>query len=59
MDRRMILCSSSAFAALGVTGFRQLRAANAAAQPPEQYAIVHTDAQWRKILSPAAYDVPA
>jgi peptide-methionine (R)-S-oxide reductase len=57
MNRRMILTASSAFAALAFIGFRRLRPANATAEPAAPYAIVHSDAEWRKILSPAAYNV--
>jgi peptide-methionine (R)-S-oxide reductase len=60
MNRRMILYSSSACAGLALIGFQSVRqAAGAAAQaaPADHYAVVHTDAEWRQILSPAAYDV--
>jgi peptide-methionine (R)-S-oxide reductase len=59
MNRRMILYSSSACAGLAVLGFRLTRHADAAAQaaPAEHYTVVHTDVEWRQILSPAAYDV--
>jgi len=57
MNRRIILSASSAIAALAVFGFRRLRPANATAAPAAQYAVTHTDAQWRKLLSPAAYNV--
>jgi peptide-methionine (R)-S-oxide reductase len=57
MNRRMIFTASSAFVALAVIGFRRLRPVDATATPTEQYAIAHTDAEWRKILSPAAYNV--
>jgi len=52
----MILTASSALAGFAVIGWRRLRPAYAsAAQSP--YKVTHTDAQWRKILSPAAYNV--
>jgi peptide-methionine (R)-S-oxide reductase len=53
MNRRTILCSSSAVAALALAGIKVTRGANAAAG----YRVVHSDAEWRKILSPTAYDV--
>jgi peptide-methionine (R)-S-oxide reductase len=53
----MLLVSASVFTALAAIGLRRLRPASAAAAPAGSYKIVHTDAQWRKILSPAAYGV--
>ncbi len=57
MNRRMIIYGSSAMAVLAALGFRRLHSAQAATAPAEHYAVVHTDAQWRQILSPAAYNV--
>jgi peptide-methionine (R)-S-oxide reductase len=59
MNRRTILCSSSAIAALALAGTKIARNAGAAGSAPSdmRYRVVHTDAGWRKILSPAAYDV--
>ena len=53
MNRRTILCSSSAIAALALAGIKVTRGADTAAG----YRVVHSDAEWRKILSPSAYDV--
>jgi peptide-methionine (R)-S-oxide reductase len=53
MNRRTILCSSGAIAALTLAGIKLTRGANNAAG----YRVVHSDAEWRKILSPSAYDV--
>ena len=52
MNRRTILCSSSAIAALVLAGAKLTHRADAAG-----YRVVHSDAEWRKLLSPAAYDV--
>jgi peptide-methionine (R)-S-oxide reductase len=52
MNRRTILCSSSAIAALVLAGAKLTRGADAVG-----YRVVHSDAEWRKLLSPAAYDV--
>jgi peptide-methionine (R)-S-oxide reductase len=59
MNRRTILYSSGACVGFALIGLRLGRHADAAAQtaPAEHYAVVHTDAEWRQILSPAAYDV--
>jgi len=58
MNRRMIL-SAGACTGLAFIGLRLARHANAAEQSAatETYAVVHTDAQWRQMLSPAAYGV--
>jgi peptide-methionine (R)-S-oxide reductase len=53
MNRRTILCSSSAIAALALAGIKVTRGTDVAAG----YRVVHSDAEWRKLLSPAAYDV--
>ncbi len=61
MNRRTMIYASSAMAAVAALGFRRLHSAQAAdpaaAAPAEHYAVVHTDAQWRQLLSPAAYNV--
>jgi len=55
MNRRMILCSTAGCAALAAIALRPARRAHAAVA--EHYAITHTDAAWRQMLSPAAYNV--
>jgi peptide-methionine (R)-S-oxide reductase len=59
MNRRTVLCSSSVIAALAVAGIKVARNAGAADSAPSnmRYRVVHTDAGWRQILNPAAYDV--
>jgi peptide-methionine (R)-S-oxide reductase len=67
MKRRKILSlsSSTAFAAIsiaglyGTAGAYLTRRARAAMPSPSamRYRVTHTDAEWRKILSPAAYEV--
>jgi peptide-methionine (R)-S-oxide reductase len=57
MNRRKILYASSAIAAAMMAGLTRRRAANAAPATGGDYRVVHTDAQWRKLLSPAAYEV--
>ncbi len=57
MNRRMIVSASSALAAFAVIDWRRLRPAYATTAPAAPYKVTHTDAQWRKILSPAAYNV--
>jgi peptide-methionine (R)-S-oxide reductase len=55
MNRRTILYSTAACTGLALIGLRPARRANAAAT--ERYAVAHTDAEWRQMLSPAAYNV--
>lgn len=57
MNRRTILCSSSVLAALAFSGIHAVRSAEAAGASVQPYPVVHTDAEWRKLLSPAAYEV--
>jgi peptide-methionine (R)-S-oxide reductase len=59
MNRRTILSSSSFFTVLALTGLTVSRAAHAMpqAESAKGYTIVHTDAEWRKLLTPAAYNV--
>ncbi len=58
MNRRMILYSSAACLGLGLIGSRLVRRAEAAGPAAAgPFSVVRTDAQWRQILSPAAYAV--
>ena len=43
-------------AGLALAAFRLMRPRSAAAAP-HAYEVTHTDAEWRKLLSPAQYDV--
>lgn len=54
MNCRSILYASGACAGIALAG---LRLAHRAAAATNHYTVVHTDAEWRQILSPAAYDV--
>jgi peptide-methionine (R)-S-oxide reductase len=54
MTRRPVLLAGGALAAALVSGLR-LRAGAATASG--SFPVVHTDAEWRALLSPAAYDV--
>jgi peptide-methionine (R)-S-oxide reductase len=59
MKRRAILSSSSTFVALSAASLYLTRR-TAAAMPSSSdvpYRVVHSDAEWRKRLSPAAYQV--
>ena len=52
-DRRSFLTlAGSGAAAFALFGCRE-----APAEPPQHYAVTHSDAEWRKLLSPAAYQV--
>ena len=59
MNRRSILYASSACAGVAFVGLRVACHADAADPPAsaEHYTVVHTDAEWRQLLSPTAYDV--
>ena len=49
ITRRFALLGGSALAAIGATPGR--------AAAPAAFAVTHTDAEWRKLLSPDAYDI--
>jgi peptide-methionine (R)-S-oxide reductase len=53
MTRRSLLAGSgfSLLAGAWLSGGKRARAA------PEHFAVTHTDAEWRKLLSPAQFDV--
>jgi peptide-methionine (R)-S-oxide reductase len=59
MNRREFLAASTAFIGLTMAGFYRTR--RAAAEMPSGsgvlYRVAHSDAEWREILSPAAYQV--
>lgn len=59
MNRRSFLNFASLGAGLGVLGFRSVRSAAALprSMPAIHYAVEHTDAEWRRLLSPEAYAV--
>ena len=53
----LIAFACSAVAVAGLVACASHPAAAQAAQPDPSFAVHHTDAEWRKLLSPAAYDV--
>jgi len=53
MTRRHVLLTGSAF--LAAAGF--MLSGHRRADATERFAVTHTDAEWRKLLSPAAYEV--
>ncbi len=57
--RRFLLSGGAAVAALAVaTRWRALAAAPAAAdKPAERFEVVHSDEEWRRLLTPAQYTV--
>jgi len=57
MKRRWILYASTACASIAVICRPVAAFAEAEDQSAAHYAVMHTDAQWRQLLSPAAYDV--
>ena len=52
--RQACYAGAAALAALGLGRLMRPRTGNAAAHA---YEVTHTDAEWRKLLTPAAYDV--
>ena len=54
-NRRLLLTGGAA--CLGLLGIHALRGSRAEAAPAETFAITHTDAEWRKLLSPNQYAV--
>jgi len=57
MNRRTILSTSSVLASVLMARLVRPRAANAASVSGVNYRVVHTDEEWRRLLSPAAYQV--
>jgi peptide-methionine (R)-S-oxide reductase len=57
IDRRRLLGGGAAALALGLIGIRALGGARAQAAPTETFTVTHTDAEWRKQLTPAQYNV--
>ncbi|MGH6672791.1 MAG: peptide-methionine (R)-S-oxide reductase MsrB [Xanthobacteraceae bacterium] len=58
LARRGVLYAGAAgLAALGLARFARPNSVKAATTPPHPYEVTHTDAQWRKLLTPAQYDV--
>jgi peptide-methionine (R)-S-oxide reductase len=56
MTRRRELLGMTALAGAALVGFWPRHRTAKAAQP-EVFPVTHTDAEWRSLLSPAAYDV--
>jgi peptide-methionine (R)-S-oxide reductase len=52
--RTLLLGSAAALAFIATRGMRRPAPAQAAAQP---YEVTHTDAEWRKLLTPAQYNI--
>jgi peptide-methionine (R)-S-oxide reductase len=59
MNRRVVLSASTAFVGLTIAGFYPTRWTGAAMPSASRvdYRVIHSDAEWRKILKPAAYQV--
>ncbi|WP_322053245.1 peptide-methionine (R)-S-oxide reductase MsrB [Paraburkholderia bannensis] len=64
--RRLLLSGGSALAVMAALGQWRAKAAQpasgamamgAASAPAGHFAVVHTDAEWRKLLTPAQYEV--
>ena len=54
--RNVFYAGAAAVAAIGLDHLFRPRAVEAAT-PPHPYEVTHTDAEWRKLLTPAQYDV--
>ncbi len=59
MNRRIVLSASAAFVGLTIASFYRTQWAGAAMPSASRvdYRVSHSDAEWRKILRPAAYQV--
>jgi peptide-methionine (R)-S-oxide reductase len=55
MTRRTLLAGTGFSLLAGVTGL--LSGGKRARAAPEHFTVTHTDAEWRKLLTPAQYDV--
>ncbi|CAD6560027.1 Peptide methionine sulfoxide reductase MsrB [Paraburkholderia hiiakae] len=65
--RRLLLSGGGALAAMAALGQWRVRAAQAGSDtaaassatsgPAEHFAVVHTEAEWRRLLTPAQYEV--
>lgn len=56
-SRRRLLSGGAAGFALTFVGIRMLGGSQALAGPMETFTVTHTDAEWRKLLSPGQYAV--
>ena len=56
LDRRSLLMGGTALLGLGLAGY-VLRGAPPARAVEGTFEVMHTDAEWKQLLSPAAYDV--
>ncbi len=56
-NRRRLLSGGAAVVALTLAGIRMLGGSRAQAAATETFAVTHTDAEWRKLLSPSQYAV--
>jgi peptide-methionine (R)-S-oxide reductase len=57
LDRRSLLLGGSALAGLAVVGFGFRGLTSPAHAVEETFEVTHTEAEWRKLLSPEAYEV--
>lgn len=55
--RRRLLVGGAVLATLGVVGLRKWAMPNARAEGAEHFEIMHTDEEWRNLLTPAQYSV--
>ncbi|MGH8171941.1 MAG: peptide-methionine (R)-S-oxide reductase MsrB [Rhodanobacteraceae bacterium] len=55
--RRLLLAGAAAVGTLGIIGLRRFGMTPVQAAPPEQFEVMHTDAEWRALLTPAQYSV--
>ncbi|MEO7325259.1 MAG: peptide-methionine (R)-S-oxide reductase MsrB [Dokdonella sp.] len=56
-SRRRLLIGGAVLATFGVVGLRKWAMQNAHAEAAEHFEVMHTDEEWRTLLTPAQYSV--
>lgn len=56
-NRRRLLVGGAVLATLGIVGLRKWAMPSARAEAPEHFEVMHTEEEWRTLLTPAQYSV--